>query len=337
MDFFIIRIKEEKMKQKVLLLITLLFLQLNAITVADLADFSNKKSNYLYGKGLIIGLKGTGDRTKFTNSLIFNILKKENIKINARDVRSKNVAAIMINASLSPFLKKGDKFSATISSIGDAKSIKNGFLVFTFLKAGNGKKYATCQGKISVKDNNNNGVLINGCILEREIPNKLINKRTYNLSLKTANLEHLFKIKEAINKKYGYQTAISIDMKNIKLSRPDYEESLDFMYHIMQINLDIDTFDDIIIDMDNEILISGHSIKIKPVQISGDNFNLIIGLSDTLITKNEVKIKIKNNNKPTIGLLIDSLNSINVPFRQIVNILNNLRINKAFENKIVER
>jgi len=317
--------------------ITLLFLQLNAITIADIADFSNKKSNYLYGKGIVIGLKGTGDRTKFTNSLIFNVLKKENIKINARDVRSKNVAAIMINASLSPFLKKGDKFSATISSIGDAKSIKDGFLVFTFLKAGNGKKYATCQGKISVKNNNNNGILINGCILEREIPNRLINKRTYNLSLKTPNLEYIFKIKEAINKKYGYQTAVSIDMKNIKLSRPDYEESLDFMYHIMKINLEIETFDDIIIDMDNEILISGHNTLIKPVQISGDDFNLIIGNSDTLITKNEIKVKIKNNSKPTIGLLIDSLNSVNIPFRQIVNILNNLRLNGAFENKIVEK
>jgi len=325
------------MKNKIILLIAFVLFNLNALKISDIADFSNKKSNYLYGKGLIIGLKGTGDRTKFTNSLIFNILKKENIKINERDVRSKNVASVMINASLSPFLKKGDKFSATISSIGDSKSIENGFLVFTFLKAGNGKKYATCQGKISVKNKGNTGILINGCILEREIPNKLINKRKYNLSLKTPNLEHIYKVKEAINKKYGYQTAVSIDMKNISLSRPDYIESLDFMYHIMQINLEIKTFNDIILDIDNEILISGHNIKIKPVQISGENFNLIIGKNTSYINKDEIKVKIKNQIEPTIGILIDNLNRVNVPFRQIVNILNNLRLNGAFENKIVEK
>jgi flagellar P-ring protein precursor FlgI len=96
---------------KIFLLLIVAIVSLNAMNVSEIASFSNQRDNFLYGKGVVIGLEGTGDRTKFTNIILNNILNNSNVKMDIKDVRSKNIASVMITAKIPPFLKKGDMFN----------------------------------------------------------------------------------------------------------------------------------------------------------------------------------------------------------------------------------
>ena len=322
-------------------------LKLNALLVKDIAEFSNKRGNFLFGKGIVIGLKGTGDRSKFTNIILNNILNNNNIDMNAKDVRSKNVASVMLTAKIPAFLKKGDTFNVNVSGIGDSKSLKGGTLYFSFLKGADNKIYATCQGNLIMSNKSlNKGYIENGCILEREIPNKLINKIKNTLSLKYSNLEMIYKIKKEINKRFGFRTAKAIDMKNIELTKPEEYDNIDFMYEVLNINLDMKILEPLVIDEINKIIISGNNIPIGKTTIVTKDFSLRIGKnlknSKEKIEIDNLKIDLNgiistNNNKTTIGDLVFSLKSLKVPFNKIVNIIYNLKEKKAFNNKIIIR
>ena len=329
---------------KIFLLLIVAIVSLNAMNVSEIASFSNQRDNFLYGKGVVIGLEGTGDRTKFTNIILNNILNNSNVKMDIKDVRSKNIASVMITAKIPPFLKKGDMFNVEVSGIGDSKSLMGGSLYFTFLEGSNGKKYATCQGSLIVSKNNlNTGTIIKGCILEREIHNKIINRRDNTLSLHYADLSTMYKIKKAINKKFGFRTAIAIDTKNLKLNKPEEYDNIDFMYEVLQINLNGNTLPKIVIDKINKIIISGNDIEIEEAYIVTDKISIKIG-EKLRNNKNNLEIDnlnidlngiISTNHKTTIGDLVFSLQSLKVPFEQIVDIIFSLKEKKSFKNEII--
>ena len=133
------------------LVFVLAFHKLLAEKIGDIASVVGVRDNQLIGYGLVIGLNGTGDKSgsKFTMQSISNMLESVNVKISADDIKSKNVAAVMITASLPPFARQGDKIDIHISSIGDAKSIQGGTLVMTPLNAVDGNIYALAQGAIT--------------------------------------------------------------------------------------------------------------------------------------------------------------------------------------------
>ncbi len=135
----------------------LAFHKLLAEKIGDIASVVGVRDNQLIGYGLVIGLNGTGDKSgsKFTMQSISNMLESVNVKISADDIKSKNVAAVMITASLPPFARQGDKIDIQISSIGDAKSIQGGTLVMTPLNAVDGNIYALAQGVITSGNSSN--------------------------------------------------------------------------------------------------------------------------------------------------------------------------------------
>ncbi len=119
--------------------------------ISQIAQVVGIRDNSLVGYGLVIGLNGTGDKSgsKFTMQSIANMLESVNVKLSANDIKSKNVAAVMVTASLPPFARQGDKLDILVSSIGDAKSINGGTLVMTPLTGVDGNIYALAQGNIT--------------------------------------------------------------------------------------------------------------------------------------------------------------------------------------------
>ena len=109
------------------------------------------RSNQLMGYGLVVGLNGTGDSNKSVETVqsIVNMLKAYGVAVNQGSLKSDNVAAVMVTATLPPFVREGDTIDITVSSIGDADSIQGGTLLQTPLKAGNGEVYAVAQGAVS--------------------------------------------------------------------------------------------------------------------------------------------------------------------------------------------
>lgn len=153
--------------------------------IKDIADFEGVRENQLVGYGLVVGLNGTGDNIKSINFAKESLISMlDQLGINARDgqLKSKNMAAVMVTASLPPFARQGSRIDVMVSAMGDAKSLQGGTLIATPLNGANGEVYAVAQGQIatgSVSAQGNNasvtrgvptsGRIANGAIIENEI------------------------------------------------------------------------------------------------------------------------------------------------------------------------
>ncbi len=221
------------------LIFVLAFHKLLAEKIGDIASVVGVRDNQLIGYGLVIGLNGTGDKSgsKFTMQSISNMLESVNVKISADDIKSKNVAAVMITASLPPFARQGDKIDIHISSIGDAKSIQGGTLVMTPLNAVDGNIYALAQGAI-VSGNSNNLLsanIINGATIEREVSYDLFHKNAMTLSLKNPNFKNAIQVQNTLNKVFGNKVAIALDPKTIQITRPERFSMVEFLALVQEI------------------------------------------------------------------------------------------------------
>jgi len=180
-----------------LLICTTLF----STKINDVANIVGVRDNQIIGYSLVVGLNKTGDGTtsKFTLQSISNMLKAMNIDMNAVDIKSKNVAAVVVTAKLGSFSRQGDKLDVLVSSIGDAKSLEGGTLLMTPLKGVDGKIYALAQGAVSIGGKNSRGagseshatagLVFDGAIVEREIKIDLYNQEYVTGSLKQTSFK----------------------------------------------------------------------------------------------------------------------------------------------------
>lgn len=121
------------------------------VRLKDLADFDGVRGNDLVGYGLVVGLDGTGDSLRnapFTEEMLAGLLERLGVNVTDDALRSKNVAAVVVTATLPPFARSGSRIDVSVSTIGDAKSLLGGTLVMTPLKAADGNIYAVAQGSI---------------------------------------------------------------------------------------------------------------------------------------------------------------------------------------------
>jgi len=277
-------------------IIFLLFLStLNATKINDVANIVGVRDNQLIGYSLVVGLKKTGDGTtsKFTLQSIANMLKSMNIDMLPVDIKSKNVAAVIVTATLKPFTRQGDKFDVVVSSIGDAKSLEGGTLLMTPLKGVNGKIYALAQGSVSIGGKNDRGgggeshptvgVVFEGGNVEREINIDLYNQEYATLSLKESNFKNSVAIQKAINSFYSTQVAVAMDPRTIKLKRPQNKSMIEFLAEIQDVEIDYRMKNKIIINERTGTIIAGVGIEIKPVILTHGDITIKINEQATLL------------------------------------------------------
>jgi flagellar P-ring protein precursor FlgI len=287
-----------------ILLISLLFIfSLDASKVGDISNVIGVRDNQLIGYSLVVGLKKTGDGTtsKFTLQSIANMLKAMNIDMNTVDIKSKNVAAVVVTAKLKPFARQGDKFAVTVSSIGDAKSLEGGTLLMTPLKGVDGKIYALAQGPLSIGGKNAKGatneshptagVVYEGGIVEREIVFDLYNQNAATLSLKESSFTNAIAVQNSINNTYSSQVAVAVDPHTIKLKRPENKSMIEFLAIIQDIDVDYKPKAKVIINERTGTIIAGVDIHIKPVVIThGDITVKIVPEDEITQTKGSVVV-----------------------------------------------
>ncbi len=313
---------------------------LRAEKIEDIANIVGVRDNQLVGYGLVIGLNGTGDKSgsKFTMQSIANMLESVNVKVSPSDIASKNVAAVMITASLPSFARQGDKIDIQISSIGDAKSINHGVLVMTPLTAIDGNIYAIAQGSVSLGNSANqlSGTVINGATIEREVSYDLYNKNGMTLSLKKPNFKNAIKIQETLNKVFKEKVALAIDPKTIKLKKPANLTMVEFLALIQEVNINYSHQNKIIIDEKSGTVVAGVDIVVHPVVVtSGD---VTIKITNELLEPKKGKAKkdiqklgpktmfdtkenILSTPKATIASVVKALQKIGVSPKGIVSIL----------------
>jgi len=203
----------------------------------NLVAIEGVRDNPLVGYGLVVGLNGSGDSTqvKFASQSVVNMLKQFGVKMpDGADAKSKNVAAVMVSAVFPPGYRRGQPIDVTVSSLGDAKSLRGGSLLLTPLKAADNEVYALAQGNVvvgglaasgksgsSVTVNTPTaGRIPNGAVIEREIATDFATKPAVHLSLKQPNFETATNIVEAINRKFG-DVASTADGTGIDVLAPE--------------------------------------------------------------------------------------------------------------------
>ncbi|GAA7200570.1 flagellar basal body P-ring protein FlgI [Helicobacter pylori] len=323
------------------LIFVLAFHKLLAEKIGDIASVVGVRDNQLIGYGLVIGLNGTGDKSgsKFTMQSISNMLESVNVKISADDIKSKNVAAVMITASLPPFARQGDKIDIHISSIGDAKSIQGGTLVMTPLNAVDGNIYALAQGAI-VSGNSSNLLsanIINGATIEREVSYDLFHKNAMTLSLKNPNFKNAIQVQNTLNKVFGNKVAIALDPKTIQITRPERFSMVEFLALVQEIPINYSAKNKIIVDEKSGTIVSGVDIIVHPIVVTSQDITLKITkepLNDSKNTQdldNSMSLDtahntLSSNGKSiTIAGVVKALQKIGVSAKGMVSILQALK------------
>ena len=331
------------MRRFVLLLLTVTTMYATKIT--DVANIVGVRDNHLIGYSLVVGLKKTGDGTtsKFTLQSISNMLKAMNIDMKPVDIKSKNVAAVVVTAELAPFSRQGDKFNITVSSIGDAKSLEGGTLLMTPLKGVDGKIYALAQGAVSIGGLNGSGVaeshptaglIYNGGLVEREINIDLYNQKYVTLSLKEANFKNSVSIQKTLNSFYSTQVAVAMDSRTVKLKKPQNRSMIEFLAEIQDIEMDYVIKNKIVINERTGTIISGVGIEIKPIIITHGDITIKVTEQDTIskpagsmvvddnmvIAVNENELYTKKGTT-TVANLVRSLQKMGATPKDIISIL----------------
>ena len=279
------------MKQT-LLLILLFSSLLQATKIKELTHVRGVRDNQLIGYGLVVGLKGVGDgaSSKFTQRAVSSMLQSVNVKIDAKDIKSKNVAAVMVTAALPPFSHHGDNLDIEVSSMGDAKSIVGGMLLLTPLKSVDGEIYALAQGKINQgylpkgeKIKNETSVKIaEGALVERELGFDLYHKNRIELSLKKADFNTAVRVQNLINKTFHVKSAVAIDPRTIEITRPSNLSMVEFLARVNELNVYGVKTERIVIDQNSGTVVAGADIMIDPIVITQGDITLKIEGAQTL-------------------------------------------------------
>ncbi|PAF41658.1 flagellar basal body P-ring protein FlgI [Helicobacter sp. 11S02596-1] len=331
------------------LLLCLFGLKLQAEKIGDIANIVGVRDNQLIGYGLVIGLNGSGDKTssKFTMQSIANMLESVNVKISPEDIKSKNVAAVMITASLPPFGRQGDKIDIQISSIGDAKSIEGGTLVMTPLSAVDGNIYAIAQGAVALGSSQNllSGTIVNGATIEREVSYNLYDKTGMTLSLKKSNFQNAIKIQNTLNEVFGEQIAVAIDPRTIKIARPEKLSMVEFLALVQEVNVDYSNRDKIIVDEKSGTIVAGVNIVVHPVVVTSGDITIKITKepldeaqsqkldNDTMFDPKENTLS-SNGKLATISSVVKALQKMGASPKSMISILEAMKRSGAISAEI---
>ncbi|MGH8294101.1 MAG: flagellar basal body P-ring protein FlgI [Steroidobacteraceae bacterium] len=225
--------------------------------VEDLASVGGVRSNQLVGYGLVVGLDGTGDQTSqtpFTIQSIENMLAKFGVTVPSNtNPMLKNVAAVTVHASLPPFSKPGQTIDITVSSIGNATSLRGGSLIMTPLRGADGQVYAMAQGSVLVngfgvagKDGSSitvnipsSGRIPNGATVERAVPSDFDKSPYVTLNLDTPDFTTAARLTGAINKLLGPGTAEALDAVSVRVRAPlDPSQRIAYVSTLERLNID---------------------------------------------------------------------------------------------------
>ncbi len=299
--------------------------------------------NPLIGYGIVIGLNGTGDRSKLAVESIVNMLKKMGIRVDPTLIKTKNCAAVVVTATLPAFAAKGDRIDVSVSSLADAKDLSGGVLIQTPLTGPDGKIYAVAQGPVSIggfnagmgggnkggqKNHPTSARIPSGAIVQREVPVKLTNfDGSIICSLKYKDFEFTNKVCDKINATYGPNTAVALEAGKIKLNVPlaFAGNPISFLGGLQNLEVDYKMLPTIVINEKTATVVMGGDIKIEPTVISHNAITVQIN------GKKQRSFKVK---AATIDELVNLLNMLNLQARDIIAIIQALANSGAINAQI---
>ncbi|MCR5834719.1 MAG: flagellar basal body P-ring protein FlgI [Selenomonadaceae bacterium] len=266
----------------------------SAVTrIKDIAKVQGVRSNQLMGYGLVVGLPGTGDSddTKQMIQSTVSLLRSFGITVQAADLDSDNVAAVMVTATLPPFVREGDTIDVVVSSMGDADSIQGGILLQTPLRAANGDVYAVAQGSVStggfVAGRGNNrtqknfptaGNIPNGAIVERSVEDELGKNGQISLSLASSDFSTASRITNTINSAYGQRVAHAANPGRVDINIPSPYRSnvVEFVAAIEELHVMPDNIAKIVVNERTGTIVMGGNVTVNECAITQGGLSIRI-------------------------------------------------------------
>jgi flagellar P-ring protein FlgI len=262
--------------------------------IKDLASIEGIRQNQLIGYGLVVGLNGTGDtlnNAPFTKQSLQGMLERLGVNIRGQQLRTGNVAAVMVTANLPPFATQGTRIDVTASALGDAKSLLGGTLLVTPLLGADGNVYAVAQGSLAIggfqvegeaakitRGVPTVGRLPNGAIIEREIEFSLAKLGQLRLALRNADFTTAKRIAIAVNDYIGSPVAEPLDPSTVELTLPKkFPQNLVAMLtEIEQLQVEPDLAAKIVIDERSGVIVIGRDVRVSTVAVAQGNLTVTI-------------------------------------------------------------
>lgn len=262
--------------------------------IKDIVVVEGVRDNQLIGYGLVVGLNGTGDtlqNSPFTRQSIEAMLERLGVNTRAANMRTDNVAAVMVTADLTPFARQGTRMDVTVSAIGDAEDLRGGTLLVTPLMGADGEVYAVAQGSIAISGFSasgdagsvtqgipTSGRIPNGAIIERELDFELAQLSSVKLSLNNPDFTTARRISNAINDFLGAQAAMPLDPATVVFHRPagTAVPFVELLTSIEQIEVQPDQRARVIIDEKSGTIVIGSDVRVDTVAIAQGSLTIRI-------------------------------------------------------------
>lgn len=263
--------------------------------LGQLVSIEGVRENQLLGYGLVVGLNGSGDSTqvKFAGQSVANLLKQFGIRLpDGVDAKPRNVATVMVSASFPPGYRKGQTLDITVSSMGDAKSLRGGTLLLTPLRATDGEVYALAQGNLvvgglSAQGNSGSSVTVNtptagrvpnGATVEREIPTDFDTRPTVVLNLRRPHFQTATNIVQAIDRQFG-PIASTRSATSVEVQAPaDPTERVAFVAALESLKVDVgQELPKVIFNSRTGTVVIADGVRVRPVAVSHGSLKVVIG------------------------------------------------------------
>ncbi|MDP2357355.1 MAG: flagellar basal body P-ring protein FlgI [Beijerinckiaceae bacterium] len=341
--------------------------------VKDITAVAGVRDNQLTGYGLIVGLSGSGDSLRnspFTEQAMQSMLDRLSVNTRGNQLRSKNVAAVIVTADLPPFVKKGARLDVTVSSLGDSTSLMGGTLLQTHLKAADGTTYAIAQGQLSVSGFSVQGRaeiltqgvptaarIPNGAIVEAEVPFALKDLRTITLTLHNPDFNTSSRIAKAINeysrREFKLSIADEIDMRSVKVSLVPKVTTTSLLARIGSLQVETDAPARVVIDSRTGTVVIGKDVKINASAVTHGNLTVRVTETQQVsqppgLSAGETKVTSTTNinaeesggqfimmQGPNLRTLIRGLNQSGVKPNAIIAIIQALKTAGALQAEVI--
>ena len=339
--------------------------------IKDIVSIEGVRDNQLVGYGLVVGLAGTGDslnNSPFTKQSLQAMLERLGVNTAGENMRTANVAAVMVTANLPPFATQGSRLDVNVAALGDAASLQGGTLLVTPLLGADGEVYAIAQGSVTingfmatgdaasvVSGVPTTGRISSGGLIEREIGFVLGAQRELRLALKNPDLTTSRRIALSINDFIGVPCATPEDGSTVRLVLPrNFNGNIvDLLTDVEQLVIETDQAARIVIDENSGIIVMGKDVRVSTVAVAQSNLTVTVAETpavsqpnpfsggDTVeVPRTDLNVDVVNSDlalvRESVSLqeLVDGLNALGISPRDLIAILQAIKASGALQADI---
>ncbi len=318
---------------QVVIIVFAIGLSAHGARLKDMANVRGVRTNQLVGYGVVVGLNGTGDsKSEFTNKSLERMLDRLGMKVQGKDITSKNVAAVIVTATLPAFARAGNKLDITVSALGDSSSLRGGTLIQTPLRAADQQIYAVAQGPLLVGSSGGGGVhetvarLPNGAMIERDLGQEFAGRKMFRLTLHNPDFTTAARVVKTINKELAGKYASALDAATVDIVAPSAFESkgVELLALIENLNVNPDQAARVVVNEKTGTVVIGFDVKVSRIAVSHGDLTVKVGDGASANKKTGESLVVVEESA-NVGDIVKAMNRLGVTPKDLITILQSIK------------